>query len=88
MVIDGGFRWRWRQKHAGVGRHSTGLSQSFLKFALLLFLVEVCVDKDVSEVTEPDAGTMLKSGLVSLFVLFSLGVSLDNSAANTDLKRE
>jgi hypothetical protein len=65
-----------------------------LKFALLLFLAQVGVDEDVGEVTEPDAGTMLESGLVSLFVLFvlfvlfSLGVSLESSAVHNDLERE
>jgi hypothetical protein len=58
-----------------------------LELTLLLFTVQVCIDEDVSEITEPDAGTMLKSGFIGLFVLLFLGVSLKSFAVNDDLER-
>jgi hypothetical protein len=65
---------------------SASLCEGFSKFTLLLFLVQICIDEKVSEVTESNAGTMLERGLIVLVVLLFFGVALESSVINADLQ--
>ena len=86
MVVNSVPGWCWRQKHDGLVEPSASSLEGFLKFALLLFRVQVCIDKEISQVTKSDAATMLERGLIVLFALLSFGVALEGSAVYADLQ--
>jgi hypothetical protein len=85
MVVNHGLRRGWRQKHNRLDGSRVELSESSLKFRLLLFLVQVCEDKQVCKVAEPNAGAVLERGLVLFFLLFLCHVALERLAVNANL---